>query len=116
MDVQRLTDARPYPLDPPGQPKRHHGVKALRLQGAEVTGMQEFMVGLSYYLPGACVDDHNAETDKVYIVLNGHLTVTANGQNTVLGPMDSCRLVAGEPRRVDNLSNEMASMFVIIPT
>lgn len=115
MEIVKLDDAKPYEVDPPNALPIHHGVRALRLQGGDASNMDTFVVGLSYYLPGAGVDEHVADTEKIYLVVDGCLTVTAGGESVNLKPLDSCRLVPGEHRTVENRTNRMASMLVLVP-
>ena len=71
MKKVRLSDVKPYAA------AKHFNMTAMRLQGKEETGIQKFWVGMSYFLPGggaewAYEDNPN---EKVYIVLDGEITV-----------------------------------------
>lgn len=52
--------------------------------------------------------------EKVYVVISGAITVATDDEEVVLGPLDSCRVQAGEARTVTNRTNEVASMLVIM--
>lgn len=109
MEITRLDDAAPYAA--PG----HHDMTALRLQGHGATSAEHFWVGLSHFLPGGGVDRSATEIEKVYVVVDGRLTfVTDEGEET-LGPLDSCRFAPGEARAVENRTNKVASMLVVMP-
>jgi quercetin dioxygenase-like cupin family protein len=72
------------------------------------------MVGLSHFLPGGGADESSSEAERVYVVLEGQITVTTTEDGAVLlGPLDSCLIPAGETRSVKNETNRPASMLVI---
>ena len=53
--------------------------------------------------------------EKVYVVLDGEMTVIAGGRETVLGRYDSCTIPAGEIREIVNRRNDICTMLVVIP-
>jgi len=108
MKVARIEDAAGY--DAP----KHFGMIARRLQGAEVSQIDNFWVGLSTFEPGGGADEDASPFEKVYVVLSGEVTVIQDGIEAVLGPLDSCALAAGESRSILNRSDASASMIVII--
>jgi len=109
MEVTRLADALPY--DAP----KHHGIAALRLHGGGQTNTERVVVGLSHFLPGGGADESSSEVERVYVVLEGQITVTTEDDGAVvLGPLDSCLIPPGETRSVQNASNLPASMLVIV--
>lgn len=109
MQVTRIADAAPY--DAP----KHHAMTALRLQGFDATASEAFWVGLSYFLPGGGAEMDAGPLEKVYVVLDGTVTVmTADGE-VELQPLDSCLVAAGEARAVENRGPRPASMLVIMP-
>ena len=109
MQVTHLRDAHAYmaPL--------HHDVLGLRLQGHDATHTKSFWVGLSYFLPGGCADRSVTPFEKVYVVVEGELTLTTDENEQVLCALDSCVIPAGEYRAIVNRTNRVASMLVIIP-
>ncbi|WP_436643314.1 cupin domain-containing protein [Microbaculum sp. FT89] len=109
MRVTRIADARPYHA--PG----HSGMVGLRLQGKEASDTGAFWVGLSHFLPGGGAESGASDIEKVYVALSGQLTVMTDDGETVLGPLDSCRLAPGERREIVNRTSLPASMLVIIP-
>jgi mannose-6-phosphate isomerase-like protein (cupin superfamily) len=109
MLVKKFENAKPY------EAPNHYGMKALRLQGFEEGGPEKFWVGLSHILPGGGAGPDATPIEKVYVVLSGHVTVTADGQEQVLGPMDSVRIGPNVERKVLNASNEVATMLVVLP-
>lgn len=109
MHVNRYTDAKAY------ESPNHWDVKALRIQGFEDGGPENQWVGLSQFLPGGGAGPDSTPFEKVYVVLEGEMTVTIDGQDTVLGAMDSCTIPAGEVRKIENRSNHLCKMLVVMP-
>ncbi len=56
-----------------------------------------------------------APLERIYVVLEGEITVTTEAGDAVLGPLDSCHIAAGEERTVENRANSVAAMLVIMP-
>ena len=53
--------------------------------------------------------------EKVYFVLAGEVTIILeNGEETILGPKDSCFIGPDEGREIINRTNETAHMLVIL--
>jgi len=105
-----LSEAKPYAA------ARHFNMTAMRLQGKEETGIQKFWVGMSYFLPGggaewAYEDNPN---EKVYIVLDGEITVKNKEDEIILKPMDSLYLGPNEGRSILNKTNKVVTMMVVI--
>jgi uncharacterized cupin superfamily protein len=109
MEVVRLQDAKPY------EAPKHFDVRSLRLQGFDASGAEKFWVGLSHYLPGGGAEHDATPIEKVYVVLEGEVTVITDAGETTLGPLDSCRLAPNEARAVENRTNQPASMLVVMP-
>jgi len=108
MEVTRIADALPYDA------ARHFGVATLRLHGGEQTDAERVVVGISYFLPDGGAEESSSPAERVYVVLEGQLTVTTGDGPVVLNPMDSCLIPPGETRSVLNTSNRPASMLVIV--
>ncbi len=109
MLVKRFQDAQPY------EAPNHHGVVGLRLQGFEDGGPRNQWLGHSQFLPGGGAGPDSTPFEKVYLVLEGAMTVITGGQEIVLGPMDSCTIAPGEMRQIVNRSNHVCKMLVVIP-
>ncbi len=109
MQVVRLSEARPY------QAPGHFDMRGLRLQGHEASGVESFWVGLSHFLPGGGVEMDATPVEKVYVVLDGEVTVTTEAGTATLGPLDSCWLAPNEARSISNRTNRPASMLVVMP-
>ena len=109
MHLKRFSDAEPY--DAPN----HRDVVGLRLQGFEPGGPTNQWVGLSQFLPGGGAGPDSTPFEKVYVVLDGEMTITVDGNETVLGKYDSCTIPAGEVRVIENRRNDVCTMLVVIP-
>ena len=109
MHLKRFTDAKPY--DAPN----HRGVVGLRLQGFEPGGPTNQWIGLSQFLPGGGAGPDSTPFEKVYVVLDGEMTVIVDGRETVLGRYDSCTVAPNEVREIINRRNDVCTMLVVIP-
>lgn len=109
MQVTRIDEAKLY------EAAKHYDVSSLRLQGMEASETGNFWCGLSHYLPGGRADMSASPLERVYIVLDGEITVTTKDGDTVLGAMDSCHIAANEERAVVNNANRVATMLVVMP-
>jgi quercetin dioxygenase-like cupin family protein len=109
MIVTRWKAARQYAA------KNHHGMVGFRLQGMEASPAQSIWVGLSQYLPGGRADMGSSPTEKVYVVLEGEITITTKEGETVIGPLDSVLIAANEERSVENRTNNIVKMLVVSP-
>jgi len=109
MKVTRLQEAVKY------SPPKHHDCYAMHLQHRNLGCEAPYWVGCSYYLPGAIAGWDVSALDKIYVVLEGELTVALDDQVIRLGPMDSIWIGPNENREVRNESNRVATMLVIMP-
>ncbi len=109
MHVTRLADARPY------EAPKHHDMVGLRLQGWDVSPTESFWVGLSQFLPGGGAESDATPLEKVYVVLEGAVTVVTDDGEIELQALDSCHLAAGERRSIENRTNRTAYMLVTMP-
>ncbi|MEL6610174.1 MAG: cupin domain-containing protein [Pseudomonadota bacterium] len=109
MHLKRFADAQTY--DAPN----HWGVTGLRLQGFEDGGPENQWVGFSQFLPGGGAGPDSTPFEKVYVVLEGEMTIEVDGKETVLAAMDSCTVPPSEVRRIENKTNHICKMLVVIP-
>lgn len=108
---------RSYDELEPYFPAGHFGVTCKRYHGAAETGAEKFWIGISEFEPGGgaewAYDDNPLE--KVYFVLEGHMTVTDSaGRKYVVGPMESISFPPNEGRGLKNETDKPAKMLVII--
>src|SRR5215475_3388953 len=108
MQVKRFSDAKPY------EAPNHRGYSSLRLFGAEAGGTQTLIVGLSHFLPGGGAGPDASPPEKVYIVLEGELTVIVGGKETVLKKHDSCVIGPNESREIINRGNDVCTIAVAV--
>ena len=108
MQVTKIAEAGAY------EAPNHEGVSALRLQGFEASDATAFWVGFSRYEPGGRAARTASDTEKVYVVIDGEITVITDDGEAVLGPLDSCFLAVGEARALENRSGREASMLVLM--
>lgn len=109
MHLKRFQDAESY--DAPN----HWDVTGLRLQGFEQGGPTNQWVGLSQFLPGGGAGPDATPFEKVYVVLEGEMTIEVDGIESVLGAYDSCTIPPGEIRTIKNKTNHICKMMVVIP-
>lgn len=109
MLVKRFNDAQSY------EAPNHWGVVGLRLQGFEEGGPENQWVGFSQFLPGGGAGPDSTPFEKVYVVIEGEMTITIDDKDTVLQRYDSCTIPAGEVRRIENRSNDVCKMLVVLP-
>ncbi len=109
MLIKRFKDATSYVAP------NHWGVHGLRLQGFEDGGPTNQWVGLSQFLPGGSAGPDSTPFEKVYVVLEGEITLEWDDRTEVLGVMDSCTVPPNQMRRIANRSNHVCKMLVVIP-
>jgi mannose-6-phosphate isomerase-like protein (cupin superfamily) len=110
MQITRLADAKRYDAS------RHFDMRSLRLQGFEATGADFAWAGLSYFLPGGGAEMDAGPIGKIYVVLEGQISITLkDGSTHVLAKLDSCFIPAGEARSILNRGNVVAAMLVVMP-
>ena len=110
MEITRIEEARPYDA------ARHHGMTALQLHGGDGSSAQHLSVGLSHFLPSGGAERSASPRERVYVVLQGEVTVTVEGEGeATLGPLDSCLIGAGEERTIENRTKLPVSMLVLMP-
>jgi quercetin dioxygenase-like cupin family protein len=108
MNAKKLSEAKPY--DAPN----HRAVSTLRLFGAEAGVSKKIVAGVSHFLPGGGAGPDASPPEKVYYVLEGELTVIADGKETVLRKNDSCYIGPNEMREIVNRTNEVCTIFVAV--
>jgi len=109
MLVKRFGEAQPY------EAPNHYDMRSLRLLGFEQGGPEKLWIGLSHFLPGGGAGPDSSPLEKVYVVLEGAITLKTAATEVVLGPLDSCCIPPGEVREVKNHGNEVATMLVAMP-
>jgi quercetin dioxygenase-like cupin family protein len=108
VQVTRFPDAAPY--DAPN----HFGVASFRLQGQGATDTKAFWCGISHVLPGGGAKNGAAPLERVYVVIEGEITVGTAAGETVLRPLDSCCIGADEERWIENRGGTLAKLLVVM--
>jgi mannose-6-phosphate isomerase-like protein (cupin superfamily) len=108
MQVTRIDDAGPY------EAPKHVGTCTLRLQGWEASDAKGFWVGLSHFLPAGGTERDASPLEKVYIVVEGEVTIVTDDGEATLGPLDSIYLAPDEARSIENRTNRPASMLTVL--
>jgi len=98
-----------------GVPPKHFNVNSVRVQGPAESGLQSFWMGVSYYLPGGGIEWSGEDSleEKVYMVLDGELTVKGEKEELVLGPLDTLYIGPKEGRSVVNNGSKPATLVVV---
>lgn len=110
MEITRFAEARRY--DAP----KHYDMRSLRLQGFDASASRFAWTGLSHFLPGGGAEMDTSPLEKIYVVLEGEITVElGDGSTHVLGRLDSCFIPGGEARAIRNDGNVVATMIVVMP-
>lgn len=109
MRIKRFNEAETY------EAPNHFDMRGMRLQGFEAGGPENFWVGCSHFLPGGGAGPDASPLEKVYVILDGELTVEAEGETATLGKMDSITIGANVERKITNQSNAICTMLVIMP-
>ncbi len=109
MNLTRFNQAKPYTA--PG----HHDMRMLRLQGHAAGLSTQLWLGASIILPGGGTTLEASKIEKIYLVLEGEVTIITPEQQEILGPWDSCRIAPGEARQLQNQSNRPATILLAMP-
>nr|WP_321980530.1 cupin domain-containing protein [uncultured Cohaesibacter sp.] len=109
MHLKRFADASAY------EAPNHFGCYGLRLQGFEENGPKNQWIGFSQFFPGGGAGPDSTPFEKVYIMIEGEMTLVIDGEETVLKPFDSCVIQPGEVRVLENRTNMTAKLMVVIP-
>lgn len=110
MEITRFKDVRRY--DAP----KHYDMRGLRLQGFDASASTFAWTGLSHFLPGGGAEMDTSPLEKIYVVIEGSITIElADGETHLLSRLDSCFIPGGEARAIRNESNMVATMLVIMP-
>lgn len=110
MKKRSLSDVKPYVA--PG----HFDMVALKLHGVEESGATKFWMGMSHFLPGGGAEYayEDSPTEKIYIVLEGEITVKSKTETIVLKKHDSIFIPPFEGREIINETNMPTTMLVVV--
>jgi mannose-6-phosphate isomerase-like protein (cupin superfamily) len=109
MHVVRFAEAPGYTA--PG----HHHMTMARLQGREAGPSSDLWIGVSMIAPGGGTTLSASAQEKMYVILDGTLHISDGESEVVLGKWDSCRIAAGEDRRLANRMNSPVTVLLVMP-
>ncbi|MPW24713.1 cupin domain-containing protein [Alkalibaculum sp. M08DMB] len=94
----------------------HFDCSTLKMHGLQETGIENFWMGLSHFLPagGAEYAYEDSPTEKVYVVLEGEVTVKSKTETIILKKWDSVFIAPFEGREIVNETNMPATMLVVV--
>lgn len=108
MQVKRANDAPNY------EAPEHSGMEMVRLQGREATDTRSVWVGRSLIAPGGGTSLKASPHEKIYICIEGKVSISNGTEEVSLDPMDSVQISPGEPRQIINCSNSLAVLLLIM--
>jgi hypothetical protein len=112
MHVVRADHAPRY--EAPG----HFLMYMRRLQGKEAGPADGVWVGLSEIEPGGGTVSAASDCEKFYVVVEGVLEIEStlgdSRSSAILRPLDSCRIAAGETRRLSNRSDGICKVLLVM--
>ena len=109
MNVTRFASAPEY------FPPRHDGMRCVRLQGHEAGASDTVWIGMSQIEPGGGTSLDASPVEKLYVVLEGTVTVITDTAEVDLNCYDSCRLAPSEPRQLVNRTDRPTSILLVMP-
>jgi glyoxylate utilization-related uncharacterized protein len=109
MHVVRFADAPAYAA------AGHDGMQMARLQGREAGPSDTVWLGVSMIEPGGGTTLDASTVEKIYVVLDGEVTVSNGVDQYRLRKWDSCRVAPHEGRRLQNESQQPASILLVMP-
>ncbi len=97
-------------------PKHDVTIHGMLLQHRDTGCEAPYWVGSSYYLPGSKCEMDASPLDKIYVMLDGELTITLeDGSVETIAKGDSIWIGPNVTREVKNNTNAVATMLVIMP-
>lgn len=106
MHVRRFEDGIPYTA--PG----HEAMQCVRLQGRDAGPADGFWIGVSIIESAGHIHPSASPQEKIYVVLEGSVTILGNEGPVTLAKWDSCRIAPDEIRAVVNESGERAVLML----
>ncbi len=106
MHVTRFAEAREY------QAPGHVAMRCLRIQGKDAGPSRAMWFAISIIEPGGGIAASTSPLEKVYVVLEGSVEMTSQGEKVTLDRWDSCRIAPGTDRAVVNRSALPATILL----
>jgi quercetin dioxygenase-like cupin family protein len=113
MHTTRIDEAKTY------QAPNHDNMTCFRLQGKDVSPCEQMWMGMSVYEPGGQTGFDGSDVEKIYLVLEGEITVffeleDGSLSETILRQNDSCVFLRGQKRQLKNLSDQVAKVVLVM--
>jgi len=109
MNVTRFDAAPDY------FPPEHFDMRCVRLQGKEAGPSASMIMGCSIIQPGGYIPLSGSPLEKLYLVIEGEVTVSTATETSVLQRFDSCRIAPDEAREIRNASDKVAMIVLAMP-
>ncbi|RFB79800.1 cupin domain-containing protein [Methylovirgula sp. 4M-Z18] len=109
MHVTRFFAAPPY--DAPG----HEHMRMVRLQGREAGPTDSLWMGVSIVEPNGGTTLGASHLEKIYVVLDGEISISNGQEQMTLSRWDSCRIAPFESRQLRNMSSRPACVLLAMP-
>jgi mannose-6-phosphate isomerase-like protein (cupin superfamily) len=109
VNVVRFETAPEY--EAPG----HFDMRMVRLQGREAGPSDVLWLGVSELAPGGGTTLDPSPMEKLYVVLDGQVTVSNGTESVRVGRWDSVRIAPNEPRQLRNETDKPASILLAMP-
>lgn len=108
MHVTRFADAPSYTA--PG----HDLMQMVRLQGREAGPSESCWIGVSHLDPTGGTTLDASPYEKLYVVLEGEVTISNGHEEAVLRMWDSCRIAPNEERQLKNNTGQPATILLVM--
>ena len=109
-NIVRFDNAKQY-----SAPLHDVTVHSMFLQHKSTGADANFWVSVSYYLPGSKAEMSSSPLERIYVVLDGELTVEFEDETVVLNKLDSVYIGPNETREARNDSNKVVTILVVMP-
>ncbi len=109
MNIVRFDAAPTYHA--PG----HNRMRMVRLQGRDAGPADNLWLGVSTIEPGGGTTLDASGLEKMYVVLDGEVTISNGHEEAVLRRWDSCRIAPNEGRALRNNTDQPATILLAMP-
>lgn len=109
MNIVRFDAAPTY------QAPGHDRMQMVRLQGREAGPADSLWLGVSTIEPGGGTTLDASGLEKMYLVLDGEVTISNGHEEAVLRRWDSCRIAPNEGRALRNNTDQPATILLAMP-
>jgi quercetin dioxygenase-like cupin family protein len=109
MNVTRFSAAPDYVAP------NHFDMRCVRLQGKEAGPSESIVLSCSTIQPGGYIPLSASPLEKLYLVIEGEVTLSTETQSEVFKRFDSCRIAPNEAREIRNASDAVAMIVLAMP-